>query len=183
MKRPARHGGLHRTTAAALRRYAGGPYSYKFVAPEVSDYLLKKLRLPPETIREARMVEAHQIRVVDEMTKIAAGAAPSAKSVSIILERLMQDLPACIERSKQRLPPEKVQDMLGFGAMAKMLAGLLKERPDAVVKIIPAELISFAGNVNHSKLEQALGERKFNEYIKARNKTIQLIVGRGKRKT
>jgi hypothetical protein len=150
---------------------------HNFVIPEVSDYLLARLHLSETQLKNARLIEAHHIRLSYVMGRhTVEGVCPTnAKTGKKIVNDALRELPAFLSRNKGRLSPRELEFAASFEEILRCNKPILDSCDDQKEIDLPIELVQFARRINQDKLKFLLGERKFLTYQKAFNNVLKKL--------
>lgn len=172
--RTPRHTQLSRTVRKTVETHHKSPRLLSFVVPVVSDQLLSKLKLSPEQLQKARMIEAHHFRISSHgPPDVDNYCALSVRSSRKIVEHALADLPGFIKRNKAQLSPLEMEFIQSFEEILRRNKPILRQKPALEEVEQPLELLSFAKRINQDKLKMVLGETKWARYQKAFNRALR----------
>lgn len=162
MQRKKRVSNLPTLIEESVREHKGKPNSKAFVFPEISDYLLGKLLAGKEDkMREAKILEAHSLRLQLAAEEIRKNREIKVRTAIPILEKLLaevtmntkkaEELGVNIRNFQRNLPDD--------------IAALKNTDPEARIKMAPS-FLNFAATMHQFALQGVLGGQ-YKTYMKA----------------
>ena len=149
------------------------------VFPAIQLHLLKKLNLPPETLREVIEAEDHTHKLVGAMLFAQRGKSITAYQAHTIFKNMHALLPAYRARQKESKGDREYFDALNAGLPAA-IDQLSKLRPVEEV-ILPLHFFETARKIQVHHVSQILGA-KYPVYARAMNRVARVMQVRSKKR-
>lgn len=109
--KPTKHGGLSQKLRKTYQEYGGSAQFGQHLLPAISDYLLEKLKLPPENLQRAKQIEAHTLRLWNMGADMSSGKPFPIERARKVIDKGLQDIHAFRERHKGKLGEKQLREL------------------------------------------------------------------------